>query len=126
DWQREKIGLKYNEGWLKDMNQFGYKSGRYCPVIESADAIIASWAKGSSVPPLAVQLPDTPIRKYKTVDTPMIPTGRLKAVVLFDQKYKEYFNMKNNKQLLEVTSKGIIHYVIHRREWKIYKDLVEE
>lgn len=118
--------MKYNEDWLGDLNKFGFKGGRYCEFVSSADAIVASWARGKYVPPLNLQLPETPIKKYKTVDTPMTPKGQLKALILFDRNYKQYFDMKNGKGLLEVTSKGINHYIIHRKEWKLYKDVYGE
>lgn len=126
DWKRRNIAVKYNEDWLGDLKTFGFGGGRYCEFVSTADAVVASWAIGKYIQPLNVQLPDSPIVKHKSVDTPMLPKGQLKALILFDRNYKQYFEMRNGKDLLEVTNQGINHYIIHRKEWKLYKDVYGE
>lgn len=122
DWQRRKIAIKYNEDWLNDLNIFGFKGGRYCEFVKTSDAIVRSWAQGNYIKPLAVKLPDASIEKYKTVNIPMTPKGPMKALILFDRNYKQYFNMKRGMHLLEVSNKKINHYVIEKREWKLYEE----
>lgn len=126
DWKRRNIAVKYNEDWLGDLKKFGFGGGRYCEFVSTADAVVASWARGKYIPPLNVQLPDTPIEKYKTVNTPMLPKGKLKALILFDRNYKQYFEMRNHKDLIEVTNKGMNRYIIHQKQWKLFKDVYGE
>ncbi len=126
DWKRRNIAVKYNEDWLGDLKKFGFGGGRYCEFVSTADAVVASWARGKYIPPLNVQLPDTPIEKYKTVNTPMLPKGKLKALILFDRNFKQYFEMRNHKDLIEVTNKGINRYIVHQKQWKLFKDVYGE
>ncbi|WP_145177797.1 hypothetical protein [Gimesia aquarii] len=119
EWQKRKIAIKYNEDWIKDLQKFGFKGGRYCEFVKTSDAIVRSWALGNYIKPLAVQLPEVAIEKYKTVNVPMTPKGPLKALILFDRDYKQYFNMKRGMQLLEVSNKEIKHYYVDKREWKL-------
>lgn len=123
DWQRRNIAIKYNEDWLGDLKLFGFGGGRYCEFVSSADAVVAAWARGKNVPPLKVKIPDTEIEKFQTVDTPMSAPGPLKALILYNRAYKQYFNMKNGMELLEITNQGMTHYIIHRKEWKKYDDV---
>lgn len=122
DWQRRKIAIKYNENWREEMKKF-INTGEYCAFIKTSDAVMKSWSLGKHVPPLNVQLPEAKIKTGRNVDIPLTPKGPLKVLILYDDKYKQYYDMKNGKYLLEVTNKGITAYIIHRKQWKKYDDV---
>ncbi|QDV19313.1 hypothetical protein Pan153_39780 [Gimesia panareensis] len=121
-WQNWKIAIKYNENWREEMKKF-VNTGSYCAFVKTPDALKQSLEQGMNVPPLNVQLPEADIKTGKRIDTPLIPKGPLKALILFDDNYKQYYDMKGGKVLLEVTNKGITAYIIHRRQWKKYNDV---
>ncbi|QDU51423.1 hypothetical protein [Gimesia panareensis] len=117
DWQNWKIAIKYNENWREEMKNF-VNTGSYCAFVKTPDALKQSLEQGKHVLPLNVQLPEADIKTGKSVDPPLIPKGPLKALILYDDNYKQYYDMKNGKILLEVTSKSITRYVIYRRHWR--------
>ena len=90
--------------------------------MKTSDAIVWSWARGSYIAPLSVELPKAPIKKYKTVKIGMPSKGPLKALILFDRNYKQYFNIKNGMQLFEVTNKEINHYIIRKGNWVLLEE----
>ncbi|HAW31203.1 hypothetical protein [Gimesia maris] len=122
DWQRWKIAIKYNENWREEMKKF-INAGSYCAFVKTPAALNHSQEQGKNVPPLNVQLPEAEIKTGKPVDSPLIPQGPLKAIILYDDDYKQYYDMRNGKRLLEVTSQGITEYVIHRNKWRIYRQV---
>jgi len=122
DWQRWKIAIKYNENWREEMKKF-INAGSYCAFVKTPAAIKLSQEQGKNVPALNVQLPDADIKTGKPVDSPLTPKGPLKALILYDDDYKQYYDMKNGKRLLEVTNQGITEYVIHRNTWKKYRQV---
>jgi len=122
DWQRWKIAIKYNENWREEMKKF-INAGSYCAFVKTPAALKESQEEGKDVPPLNIQLPEADIKTGKPVDFPLTPKGPLKALILYDDNYKHYYDMKNGKRLLEVTSQGITEYVIHRNTWKKYRQV---
>jgi len=117
DWQRWKIAIKYNENWREEMKKF-INAGSYCAFVKTPAALKHSQEQGKNVPPLNVQLPEADIKTGKPVDTPLIPKGQLKALILYDDNYKQYYDMKSGKRLLEVTNQGITEYILHGKAWK--------
>ncbi|QGQ26009.1 hypothetical protein F1728_26505 [Gimesia benthica] len=75
---------------------------------------------GEAGPPLNVKIPEADIETGKKVDLPLTPTTPLKALILYDDNYQDYYDMKNGKRLLVVTNQGITRYVIYRGKWKQY------
>ncbi|WP_417388480.1 hypothetical protein [Gimesia sp.] len=59
----------------------------------------------------------------KPVDSPLIPKGPLKALILYDDDYKQYYDRRSGKRLLEVTNQGITEYVIQNGRWKLYRQV---
>ena len=119
DWQRLKIGLKYNENWREEMKKF-INAGRYCAFVKKGDALKRSTTMAKQVPPLNVKIPEADIETGKKVDLPLTPTAPLKALILYDDNYQDYYDMKNGKRLLVVTNQGITRFVIYRGKWKQY------
>lgn len=117
EWKKKHIALKYNENWYQELTKFGYQNASYGAFVKTPDAIIESWRFSSVVPPLSVQLPEAPIVKHRAIRTPMIAKGRLKAIMLPDNKYKQYYRMKNEKRLIEITNEKIQPYYSGEGEW---------
>ncbi|QDU06678.1 hypothetical protein [Gimesia aquarii] len=118
DWKKMQFAIKYNEHWHQELMKFGYPNGDYAPFVKTPEAIIQSWRFSTVVPPLSVQLPDVPIIKHRAVDAPMIAKGRLRAIMLPDNKYKRYYKRKNYLHLIEITNEGYFTYHASEGEWR--------
>lgn len=117
DWQKKNIAIKYNEYWHQELMKFGYPNGDYAPFVKTPEAIIQSWQFSKVVAPLSVQLPDVPIIKHRAVDTPMIAKGRLRAIMLPDNKFKRYYKRKDNLNLIEITNDDFFTFFAGEGEW---------
>jgi|TARA_R110001592_G_scaffold363264_1_gene682802 hypothetical protein len=122
DWQSWKIAIKYNENWREEMKKF-INAGSYCAFVKTTPALNHSQEQGKNVPPLNVELPEEDIKTGKPVDSPLIPKGPLKALILYDDDYKQYYDRRSGKRLLEVTNQGITEYVIQNGRWKLYRQV---
>lgn len=117
DWKKRHVGLKYNENWYQELSQFGFPNGVYDAYVNTPEAIIESWRFSSVIPPLSVQLPSVPIKKKKAIKEPMIPKGRLKAIMLYDTNYQEYYDMKTYSSLIEITNEKTSYYFAGEGVW---------
>lgn len=117
DWKKKHIALKYNENWSQELEKFGYQNARYGAFVKTPEAIIESWRFSTAVHPLSVQLPATPIIKHRAMQTPMIAKGRLKVIMLPDNKYKRYYKLKDHSQLIEITNEDWFTYYADEGEW---------
>ncbi len=117
DWKKKHIALKYNENWFQELEKFGYQNASYGAFVKTPEAIIESWRLSTVVPPLSVQLPATPIIKHRAMTTPMIAIGRFRAIMLPDNKFKQYYRIKNNIHLIEITNEGWSAYFAGEGEW---------
>tara|TARA_E500000305_G_scaffold111930_2_gene129511 strand:+ start:199058 stop:199903 length:846 start_codon:yes stop_codon:yes gene_type:complete len=117
DWKKKHIGLKYNENWYQELQKFGYPNGAYGAYANTPEAIIESWRFSTVIPPLSVQLPAVTIKKHEAVTEPMIPKGRLKALMLSDDDFNKFYKIEEHLNLIEITNEKSINYYSGEGEW---------
>lgn len=117
DWKKRHIALKYNENWSLELKKFGYQKASYGAFVKTPEAIIESWRFSKVVAPLSVQLPEQPIIKHRAIKKPMIAKGRLRAIMLPDNHYQQYYDLKDNIALIELTNEDYFVYFAGEGKW---------
>lgn len=117
DWQKRHVALKYNENWSLELQKFGYQKASYGAFVNKPEAIIESWRFSKVVAPLSVQLHEQPIIKHRAIRKPMIAKGRLKAIMLPDNHYRQYYDVKDDLSLIEITNDGYFTFFAGEGEW---------
>ncbi|WP_417387134.1 hypothetical protein [Gimesia sp.] len=118
DWKKYRFPIKYNEDWYKELSKFGFPNADYGSLVDTTDAILDSWRLSTQISPLSVKLPDVPVIKQQAIKAPMLATGRLKALMLINTKYKKYFKRKDHQQLFEITNEMVTPYYVKDGKWK--------
>lgn len=121
NWQKRHIALKYNENWQQELLMFGFPKGDYSAFINTTDAIIESWRFSTQVRPLMVQLPSVPIKKQEAImKAPIVPTGRIKAIMLVNNEFEKYYTNEDLQELIEITNDKMSFYHCNEGKWDHY------
>ena len=104
-----RLGLRYNEGWVEETVKFGHlpRSIRLCCLLDSKDALMASWRDAGLVDALKVTLPKVEIIPGRKMESPIKINGKLKAIVFGSTSLLEYFEQADGASFLIVDENGI-------------------
>ena len=110
DLQRYKLGLRYNEHWVRDVVGVGHRpeNVRLCCMVKEPDAVMLSWRDSTFVGAFDVVPPSDP-QKSATQDpfgqqtvpksVPVSIRGKVKAVVLMRESLDDYFSPRRSDYL---------------------------
>lgn len=114
-----KLGLRYNEDWVNEVLQFGYRRQdiRLCCLVEGAAAVEEEWRDATSVARLDASVPEVDKKPVPRTDESVTINGPVKAFVLNSRPLSDYFAPKKNTSVLVVDSSGITKLTYVEGEW---------
>lgn len=89
-----KLGLRYNEKWVDEVVRFGHDRDRVhlnCLVADPT-AVEICWRDASRYAGLAVNLPKVALKPTPRIDTPVVVTDAVKAIVISEHNLTDLFH----------------------------------
>ena len=120
DWNRHRIGVKYNERWVDEIAQFGHNKDhvRLENLVGTARSMMVDWRDGPLVKPLQATLP--PIFPYLTggvISTPIRISGKIRAIILWAPEFESVFNREQWVSFFVVTENSLIEFRYENGKW---------
>jgi hypothetical protein len=124
DFQKNKLGLRYNENWATVAEKFGHERRhlRLCELIDSSEAVGVSWRDAPHVGTFRAVWPKPLKLNGKGDEAPITFEGPVKAIVLSQNTLKEYFENKRITMIHVVDSTGIQRWYGESGEWQLQNE----
>lgn len=121
DFNKRRLCLKYNENWVKEAG--GAEHARYDYFVPLARAVMEEWRDSKAIKALSAEIPKRKAGGKPLFETPVRVRSGIRAIILPNANFKDFYNRKESATFYEVTETGVKEYTSDGREWKLTRRL---